>query len=362
MSDTSLYNLGLLYLVIPTEFECTYKRLCVLMADYGEEMLKDCKANCTEKNVQVIECFNMFNSAIAAKNKGNDKLAFLIIKYINAKLNNIYGYDNSSELCNKITIIPDTEQPSPEQPSNPLPDSLLNIGYTALDLDCLMGDTITYTTEVLAKWNNKEITTFDGDTALVYAPVIDLSDKQTSSKLFNRCSNLVYVPSLDCSPITDATEMFAYCGKLKHINTLLFPNCTSLNSICYHCYELESIKFDNTKNVTDLDWAFSNCKALKRIEGLDITKVTSKKYAFDQCNSLRYLDIIGLGHSSITDFSDIPNWGTGGEENKQSLLNSLLVNSAQLSTTITIKLSANTKAVLTEEEIISIENRGYIIQ
>lgn len=221
---------------------------------------------------------------------------------------------------------------------------------------------MSYTTEVLTKWNNKEITTFDEDTTLVYAPVIDLSDKQTSSKLFNRCSNLVYIPSLDCAPITDATEMFAYCGKLKHINTLRFPSCTSLDSICYHCYELESIKFDNTRNVTDLDWAFSNCKALTRIEGLDITKVTSKKYAFDQCNSLRYLDIIGIGHSIITDFSDIPNWGTGGEENKQSLLNSLLVNSAQLEATIVIKLSTNTKAVLTEEEITSIKNRGYIIQ
>ena len=359
MDNTSLYNLGLLYLVIPTEFECTYKRLCVLMADYGEEMLKDCKANCTEKNVQVIECFNMFNSAIAAKNQGNDKLAFLIIKYINAKLNNIYGYDNSSELCNKGTVVP--EPPSSEQPGTPLPDSLINIGYTALDLECLIGDAMSYTTEVLTKWNNEEITTFDGDTTLVYAPAINLSCK-TSIKLFNRCSNLVYVPMLDCASITDAEEMFAYCGKLKHINTLLFPNCTSLNSICYHCYELESIKFDNTRNVTNLDWAFSNCKALKRIEGLDITKVTSKKYAFDQCNSLRYLDIIGIGHSSITDFSDIPNWGTGGEENKQSLLNSLLVNSAQLETTMVIKLSTNTRAVLTEDEITAIKNRGYIIQ
>ncbi len=45
-------------------------------------MLQDCKASCSDKNSGVIECFNMFNSAVAARKLGNDKLAALLIKYI----------------------------------------------------------------------------------------------------------------------------------------------------------------------------------------------------------------------------------------------------------------------------------------
>ena len=70
------------YVTIPAEYICVYHRILAMMADYGEEMLKDCKANCTDRNSGVIECFNMFNSAVAARKLGKDKLAALIIKYI----------------------------------------------------------------------------------------------------------------------------------------------------------------------------------------------------------------------------------------------------------------------------------------
>lgn len=85
------------YVTIPAEYICVYHRILVMMADYGEEMLKDCKASCTDKNSGVIECFNMFNSAVAARKLGKDKLAEVIIKYIKAKINQIYkGVDNST--------------------------------------------------------------------------------------------------------------------------------------------------------------------------------------------------------------------------------------------------------------------------
>ena len=86
-----------IYVTIPAEYICVYHRILAMMADYGEEMLKDCKANCTDKNSSVIECFNMFNSAVAARKLGKDKLAETLIKYIKAKINQIYkGLDNST--------------------------------------------------------------------------------------------------------------------------------------------------------------------------------------------------------------------------------------------------------------------------
>ena len=86
-----------IYVTVPAEYICVYHRILAMMADYGEEMLKNCKASCTDKNNSVIECFNMFNSAVAARKLGKDKLAETLIKYIKAKINQIYrGVDNST--------------------------------------------------------------------------------------------------------------------------------------------------------------------------------------------------------------------------------------------------------------------------
>ena len=85
------------YLTIPAEYVCVYHRIMAMLADYGEEMLKDCKASCTDRNSGVIECFNMFNAAVAARHLGQEKKATLIINYIKAKINQIYkGKDNST--------------------------------------------------------------------------------------------------------------------------------------------------------------------------------------------------------------------------------------------------------------------------
>lgn len=85
------------YVTIPAEYVCVYHRILAMLADYGIEMLKDCKATCTDKNSGVIECFNMFNSAVACHKLGKVKEAEVIIKYIKAKINQIYkGADNST--------------------------------------------------------------------------------------------------------------------------------------------------------------------------------------------------------------------------------------------------------------------------
>lgn len=86
-----------IYVTIPAEYICVYHKILIMLADYGVEMLKDCKAHCTKRNSNVIECFNMFNSAVAARKLGQDKLAETLIKYIKAKINQIYkGNDPKS--------------------------------------------------------------------------------------------------------------------------------------------------------------------------------------------------------------------------------------------------------------------------
>ena len=85
------------YVTIPAEYICVYHRILAMLADYGEDMLKDCKASCTDRNSGVIECFNMFNAAVAARKLNKLKLAETLIKYIKEKINMIYqGRDNST--------------------------------------------------------------------------------------------------------------------------------------------------------------------------------------------------------------------------------------------------------------------------
>lgn len=85
------------YVTIPAEYICVYHRILAMLADYGEDMLKNCKASCTDRNSDVIDCFNMFNAAVAARKLGRDKLAETLIKYIKAKINQMCrGIDNST--------------------------------------------------------------------------------------------------------------------------------------------------------------------------------------------------------------------------------------------------------------------------
>lgn len=85
------------YVTIPAEYICVYHRILAMLADYGEDMLKDCKAACKDRNSSVIDCFNMFNAAVGARKLGKDSLAATLIKYIKAKINQIYkGEDNST--------------------------------------------------------------------------------------------------------------------------------------------------------------------------------------------------------------------------------------------------------------------------
>ena len=80
MSDLIQVEPEYVYVTIPAEYICVYHRILAMLADYGEDMLKDCKVSCTDRNSNVIDCFNMFNAAVAARKLGKDKLAETLIK------------------------------------------------------------------------------------------------------------------------------------------------------------------------------------------------------------------------------------------------------------------------------------------
>ena len=98
MSELIKLDVDYIYNKIPGKYVFTYQTILGLLAEYAEDMLKDCKASCKDRNNNIIDCFNLFNGALAAYNLNNEKLADTVIKYIDAKLNQINAHVPDSGL------------------------------------------------------------------------------------------------------------------------------------------------------------------------------------------------------------------------------------------------------------------------
>lgn len=83
-------NPQFVYMMIPSEYVCVYHKLLVYLSDFGKELLGDCSAACRGSNKTVIDCWNVFQSAVACYNLGKFNEANTYIKYINAQLDLIY--------------------------------------------------------------------------------------------------------------------------------------------------------------------------------------------------------------------------------------------------------------------------------
>lgn len=84
------------YMTIPAEYVCIYHKILIMLTDFGIDLLKDCNASCNSKNRKVIDCFNMFNAAIAAKKLNQNKLAETLINYIKGQINLNYNGDSTN--------------------------------------------------------------------------------------------------------------------------------------------------------------------------------------------------------------------------------------------------------------------------
>lgn len=94
IQDSIEINPEYIYMTIPADYVCTYHKILILLSEYGVDMLNDCQAGCSNQNKSIINCFNMFNAAVAARKLGQDKTAETIMKYVNGQLNIIHNYND----------------------------------------------------------------------------------------------------------------------------------------------------------------------------------------------------------------------------------------------------------------------------
>lgn len=241
------------------------------------------------------------------------------------------------------------------------------IGYTD-ENDGGIKKLIDYSYEFAKGWNPDGSTPqlFRENTKLVFAPMVDTSKVTDAKYMFNGCSSLVTIPLLDFKLNTSLYRTFENCYVLQ----TAFIDCSNTtNMFCafQNCNSLVEIYLLNTQKVSTIEAGFNSCRSLLKIHELDFSSVTSTIIMLSACTKLVYMLIKNLGKSTLTsyDFSGATVWGTGGEENRQSLIDSLITYSYDRASagmaTATIKLSANTKALLTEEEIAQITNKGFTI-
>ena len=259
------------------------------------------------------------------------------------------------------------------------------IGYTD-ENDGGIKDAIDYSYELAKGWNPDGSTAqmFSNNTFLYFPPIVDISKYANLDNMFYK-SNIIGLP-YDFSNATSLKNAFAYTKIKKFrdfgfskvtnaegilsdtpvtsIGDLYLPQCTILVSAFARNSSLTYVGRLHTPKCTSFNFCLNVNNALKRIESIDFQSAISVSHVIGSTVQ-SYLVILNIGQSSLKsyDFSGVPNWGTVDEENRQSLIDSLITYSYDRASngmpTATIKLSATTKALLTEEEIAQKTAKGF---
>ena len=83
-------NIEYIYATIPKNWIGICQNIYYIFSEYGLDAIKDCKVNCDKRTAHFIDCYNMFNSAVAALNSGREREANFIINYLKEQLKLYY--------------------------------------------------------------------------------------------------------------------------------------------------------------------------------------------------------------------------------------------------------------------------------
>ena len=165
------------------------------------------------------------------------------------------------------------------------------------------------------------------------------------------------------------SHMFFDCTRLTTLDLSGFNTSavTNMSNMFYDCTSLTTLDLTgfDTSAVTDMYSMFNGCSRLTTLDlsGFDTSAVTRMEGMFFICHGLTSL-ILGPNFfktSKVTSvvFFNSTNW------TNDTVVTSLVTNSYDRATaglsTMTLQLSANTKASLTDEQKAAITAKGYTI-
>lgn len=218
------------------------------------------------------------------------------------------------------------------------------------------------------------------------------------SQMFCGCTSLTKVDMAgwgwDTSKVTNMNAMFSSCTSLTEINLkgLDTSNLMYIESTFYGCKALTSLDLMtlDTRNVISLYSTFSGCSSLTSLDlgTWDTSKVTRFYFTFYNCTSLTSLDLSSWDMGSVTNlyepflncaklatlllgpnffkmqvssinFSGLSAWKDDSVQT--SLVTNLYDRKTNGLSTFTLRLHANTKAVLSDADKATITSKGYTI-
>ena len=208
----------------------------------------------------------------------------------------------------------------------------------------------------------------DADKQLIYITGAVKFKKGDGS--YNDFITYIHIPHIDIrSQGRDMSSMFAYCSGLTSLDLSGFDTSavTNMDYMFNFCSKLTSLDLSgfNTSAGTSMLSMFESCSGLTSLDlsGFDTSAVTSMDYMFAYCSSLTSLilgpNFLKTSKYDYVDFSYCTKW------TNDTVVTSLVTNSYDRATaglkTMTLKLSTNTKAALTDEQKAAITAKGYTI-
>ena len=228
---------------------------------------------------------------------------------------------------------------------------------------------------------NSKINTLDS----ILVEIVDRAKLQHSLKMISAKGGFVFVDGVLQTIPSNAKTIIPF------INTFSFKGYLSGTSLVYNYISYIGFSATDTSMITDMSNMFNLCSKLTSLDlsGFNTSMVTNMHDMFNGCSSLTSLDLSSFNTSAVTsmgsmfrncpnltslilgpnffktptvtsiDFSSCTKW------TNDTVVTSLVTNSYDRATaglkTMTLQLSANTKAALTDEQKATITAKGYTI-
>lgn len=194
-------------------------------------------------------------------------------------------------------------------------------------------------------------------------------------RVFMNCTNLKEI--VFCTPLKNEFyslgAAFSNCTSLDHLDLSMFHKLSDITSFS-GCAALKSIIFSEdleiSPNQSSIGSAFLSTPVLDKIDlgNTDFSRITGWYRTFFNCGA-RFIRFKGLGGAeSLTAMGETfrtPNWGDGSEENRQSLVYTLLTHSCDRRlrgwADMRVSIPAAVQARLTDAEKSAIAEKGIIL-
>ena len=200
---------------------------------------------------------------------------------------------------------------------------------------------IEYSKELLDKWTNEQINSFEYDDKLVYCPLIEVYRIQNLNSFFYYCKKLKYIPQFSTLHINSMRNMFYECSSLKTIPQLETSNVGNVNSMFYNCNQLQSLPlldFNLVNNINSM-FGYNQMNDLTDLGGFAGLKIDwNDSTGLYRCPNLTYQSVMNV-------LNNLYDFRANGND----------------TTTRTLRLNSKSYNLLTADDIAMANNMGWNI-